>query len=105
MADPDSPVNLVAQSITAPATAYKGGQIAVSSTFTNQGTVAAGAFEAGVYFSADQTIDASDIFSGFCAVPALAAGGVAACNGSFAVPAAVVPGNYYVGLLVDRQNR
>ena len=105
VADPDSPVNLIAQSITAPATAYKGGQIAVSSTFTNQGTLATGAFEAGIYFSADQTIDASDISSGFCVVPALAAGGVATCSGSFAIPAAVVPGNHYVGLLVDRQNK
>ena len=105
VADPNSPVNLVAQSITAPATAYKGSQIAVNSTFANQGSVATGAFEAGVYFSTDQTINASDIFSGACAVPTLAAGAVGACNGSFPIPAAVVPGNYYVGVLVDRQNQ
>ena len=105
VADPNSPVNLVAQSITAPPTAYKGSQIAVSSTFTNQGTVAAGAFEAGVYLSTDQTINASDVFAGSCAVPNLAAGAAGACNGSFPIPAAVVPGNYYVGLLVDRQNQ
>ena len=105
VADPNSPVNLVAQSITAPATAYKGTQIAVSSTFSNQGTAAAGAFAVGVYFSTDQTINASDIFSGFsCAVPNLAAGAVAACNGSVPVPSGVAAGNnYYVGLLVDRQ--
>jgi hypothetical protein len=106
VADPNSPVNLVAQSITAPATAYKGSQIAVSSTFSNQGTAAAGAFEAGVYFSTDQTVNASDIFSGFtCAVPNLASGAAAACNGSAPIPAAVVPGTYYVGLVVDRQHQ
>jgi VCBS repeat-containing protein len=105
VADPNSPVNLVAQSITAPASAYKGTQIAVSSTFSNQGTATAGAFEVGVYFSTDQTINASDIYSGFaCAVPSLAAGAVASCNGSVPVPSGVAAGNsYYVGLLVDRQ--
>jgi hypothetical protein len=105
VADPNSPVNLVAQSITAPAIAYKGTQIPVSSTFSNQGTAAAGAFAVGVYFSTDQTINASDIFSGFsCAVPGLAAGAVAACDGSVPVPSGAAAGNnYYVGLLVDRQ--
>jgi hypothetical protein len=105
VADPNAQVNLVSQSITAPATAHNGGQIAVSSSFRNQGTVAAGAFEAGVYFSTDQTITPSDTFSGFtCAVPGLAAGAVATCNGSVSVPS-LVPGNYYVGLFVDRQNQ
>jgi hypothetical protein len=104
--NPNSEVNLVAQSITAPATAVKGGQIAVSSTFSNQGSAAAGAFEAGVYFSTDQTITSSDIYSGFiCAVPGLASGAAASCDGPVPVPSAVVPGNYYVGLLVDRKNQ
>jgi len=105
VADPNSPINLVAESITAPSTAYKGSQIAVTSTFSNQGTAAAGAFAVGVYFSTDQTINASDIYSGFaCAVPGLAAGAVATCNGSVPVPAGVAAGNsYYVGLVVDRQ--
>src|SRR5688572_17865312 len=106
VADPNSPVNLVAQSVTAPATAYKGTQIPVTSTFANQGSAAAGAFQAGIYFSTDQTINQSDIFSGFaCAVPGLAAGAVAQCNGSVPVPSGAAPGNYYVGLVVDRQNQ
>ncbi len=105
VADPNSQVNIVAQSITAPATGHNGGQIAVSSSFRNQGSVAAGAFDVGVYFSIDQTITPSDIFSGFaCAVPSLASGAVATCNGSVPVPS-LVPGNYYVGLFVDRQNQ
>jgi VCBS repeat-containing protein len=106
VADPNSQINLVAESVSAPGTAYKGSTIAVSSSFRNQGTVAAGAFQVGVYFSTDQTINQSDIFSGFsCAVPNLAAGTVAQCNGSAPVPSAVQPGNYYVGLIVDRQNQ
>ena len=103
--DPNSQLNLAAQSITAPATAHNGGHITVNSSFRNQGTVAAGAFEVGVYFSIDQTITPSDIFSGFtCSVPGLAPGAVATCSGSVPVPS-VVPGNYYVGLFVDRQNQ
>jgi hypothetical protein len=106
VADPNSQINLVAESITAPGTAYKGSTIAVSSTFRNQGTVAAGAFQVGVYFSTDQTINQSDIFSGFsCAVPNLASGAVAQCDGAAPVPSAVQPGSYYVGLIVDRQNQ
>jgi hypothetical protein len=106
VADPNSPVNLVAQSITAPTTAYRGTQIPVTSTFSNQGTAAAGSFQAGVYFSTDQTINQSDLFSGFtCAVPGLASGATAQCNGSAPVPSGAAPGNYYVGLVVDRQNQ
>ena len=106
VADPNSQINLVADSISAPSTAYKGSTIAVSSTFRNQGTVAAGAFQVGVYFSTDQTINQSDIYSGFsCAVPNLASGASAQCNGSAPIPSAVQPGNYYVGLIVDRQNQ
>ena len=106
VADPNSPVNLVAQSITAPATAYRGTQIPVTSTFSNLGTAAASAFQVGVYFSTDQTINQSDIFSGFsCSVPNLAAGATSQCNGSAPVPSGAAPGNYYVGLVVDRQNQ
>ncbi len=106
VADPNSPVNLVAQSVTAPATAYKGTQIPVTSTFANQGSAAAGAFQAGIYFSTDATINQSDLFSGFsCAVPNLGAGAIGQCNGSVPVPSGAAPGNYYVGLVVDRQNQ
>jgi hypothetical protein len=106
VADPNSQTNLVADSITAPASAYKGGQFTVTSTFRNQGTVAAGAFQVGVYVSTDQTINASDTFTGFaCTVSGLASGAVAACDGSVPVPSAIIPGNYYVGVLVDRQNQ
>jgi hypothetical protein len=106
VADPNSPINLVATSMTAPATAYKGTAVPISSSFQNQGSIAAGSFEAGIYFSTDQIIDAADIFSGFsCTVPGLAAGAVAQCNGSAPIPSAVIPGTYYVGLVVDRQNQ
>jgi hypothetical protein len=103
---PSSQIDLVSDSITAPATATKGSQIAVTSSFRNQGTVTSGPFEAAAcYFSIDAAIDTSDKFTGFtCSVPGLPAGGTGTCNGLVNVPN-VVPGNYYVGLLVDRTNQ
>ena len=77
----------------------------MTSSFINQGTAASGPFEVGVYFSTDQTINAEDVFAGLvCSVADLAAGATRTCNGSVNIPG-VVPGNYYVGLLVDRQNQ
>ena len=58
----------------------------------------------GVYFSADQTITSEDVFAGFaCTVSSLAPGEVGTCNGLATVPN-LLPGDYYVGLLVDLQN-
>jgi hypothetical protein len=103
--NPTSSIDLVAQSITAPATAANGGQIAVTSSFRNQGSAASGAFEVGVYFSADQTINTDDVFTGFsCSVSNLAPGAAGTCDGLVAVPS-LVPGGYYVGLLADFENQ
>ena len=61
-------------------------------------------FEVGVYFSADQTINDRRHLLGVhvlrfqISLP----GGASTCNGSVHVPGAAMPGNYYVGLLVDR---
>jgi hypothetical protein len=102
---PGSTVDLISQSITAPATAFKGSQIAVTSSFRNQGSTASGPFSVGVYFSADQTINVDDAFTGFtCSVAGLLPGATGTCNGSVSVPN-LVPGDYYVGLLADVQNQ
>jgi hypothetical protein len=104
--DPSSPINLVATAATAPVNGFRGSELAVTSSFINQGTAAAGPFQAGIYFSTDATITASDIFSGFaCTISALQASATANCDGLVAVPSAVLPGDYYVGVLVDRQNQ
>ena len=103
--DPCSAIDLVSDVITAPATAVKGSQITVTSSFRNQGSVASGPFEVGVYFSTDQTINTDDAFTGFtCAVPDLLPGATGTCDGLVDVPN-VVPGDYYVGLLADLQNQ
>jgi hypothetical protein len=106
VADPNSPVNLVAGSVTAPLSATKGGTVAVASSFSNQGSAASGPFEAGIYFSTDPVITGDDLYTGFsCQIPGLAPGGAGTCDGKAAVPGGVVPGEYYVGLLVDRQSQ
>ena len=103
--NPGSSIDLISESITAPATAFNGGQIAVTSSFRNQGSAASGPFTVGVYFSADQTINTDDAFTGFtCSVPDLLPGAIGTCNGLVGIPS-LVPGDYYVGLLADVQNQ
>ncbi len=98
-----SEVDLVADAATAPTSAVIDGQIAVTSTFSNQGTQPSGAFEAGIYFSADAVIDADDAFAGLSCSIANLAGGGGSCDGVVTVPS-IAPGTYYVGVLVDRFN-
>ena len=101
--DPASPIDLVAESVTAPATVFSGSQIAVTSSFRNNGSAASTAFSVGVYFSADPTITSEDVFSGLaCTVSSLAPGEAGTCNGL--APVNLAPGDYYVGVLVDLQN-
>lgn len=105
VSDPGSSIDLISESITAPATAFNGSQIAITSSFRNQGSAASGPFEVGVYFSADQTINSDDVFTGFsCSVSGLLPGAAGTCEGLVDVPD-IVPGNYYVGLLADYQNQ
>ncbi len=99
-----SDVDIEVTASTAPETATLGGQIAVTSGFTNTGTAAAGPFEVGFYFSADATINTDDAFSGFsCSIGGLGVGANDTCDGTIDVPA-VAPGTYFVGALADIQN-
>ena len=99
-----SDIDLAMTASTAPATATLGGDIAVTSSFTNQGSAAAGPFEAGIYFSADATIDTDDAFTGFtCAIGGLGVEASDSCDGNVPVPA-VAPGTYFVGALADIYN-
>ena len=99
-----SDIDLAMTASTAPATATLGGDIAATSSFTNQGSAAAGPFEAGIYFSADATIDTDDAFTGFtCAIGGLGVEASDSCDGNVPVPA-VAPGTYFVGALADIYN-
>ncbi len=104
VADPTSTIDLVAQSVTAPNHAFRGSDVAITSTFKNNGSAATTAFSVGVYFSTDQTITTDDVFAGLaCTVSSLSPGATGTCNGSATVPS-LPPGDYYVGLLVDTEN-
>ena len=98
-----SVIDLRADGATAPTEAILGGQISVTSNFANT-MATSGPFEVGFYFSTDSVIDAGDHYAGLsCLVPPLGPGDVAVCNGMANVPN-LVPGPYFVGVLVDRLN-
>ena len=68
--------DLQMDAVTAPAEGTLGGQISVTSDFSNQGSVDAGAFEVGFYFSPDPSITIEDVASGsICSFITLAANG------------------------------
>ena len=99
-----SDVDIEMTASTAPATATLGGDIAVTSSFTNQGSAASEPFEVGFYFSGDATIDTDDAFTGFsCTIGGLGVGASDSCDGNVPVPA-VAPGTYFVGALADIHN-
>ena len=90
-------------SLSAPSGGVIGGTVPISLTVSNQGSVGAGAFRVGVYYSVDAVITTSDVFSGwFCNFPSgLSAGSSTGCDGSIAVPASLTPGLYYLGAIAD----
>ena len=99
-----SDVDIAMTASTAPATATLGDQIAVTSSFTNQGSAASESFEVGFYFSGDATINTDDAFTGFtCTIGGLGVGGSDSCDRTIPVPA-VAPGTYFVGALADIHN-
>ncbi len=99
-----SDVDIEMTTSTAPATGMLGGSIAVTSSFTNNGTAASGPFEADFYFSTDAVINTDDAAAGFtCSIAGLGVGASANCDGTIEVPA-VAPGTYFVGALTDINN-
>ena len=95
----------MATALSGPTTGIIGGQITISNTFRNQGTVSAGPFRVGYYWSQNATITTGDLFSGwFCdASSSLAAGATDACSGSIGVLSSLTPGVWYLGAIVDDQ--
>lgn len=70
---------------------------------TNVGPLAAGSFWVGLYLSVDASITGTDVYLGDTLVAGLAPG--ARCDWaapSPTIPLGTVPGDYYIGILVDR---
>ncbi len=103
--------DLVVGSVQGPVSAQSGGQISVSATIKNLGTLAAPAFYTGIYLSTDPTIEASDTMIGFIyrlvfkngvwSIGSLDIGEEDTLVRSLTVPASLQPGNYYLGAIAD----
>jgi subtilase family serine protease len=97
------PVDLVVTALTAASTATVGGNIQVSVTVLNQGSVASGPSRVGLYLSPNSTISLTDVYlNRFCALDSgLAAGTQTSCSGLVPIPASTTPGTYYIGGIAD----
>ena len=88
--------------LTAPLTATAGGQISVSVTARNKGTLTAQPFRLGFYLSGDTVINTGDLLIGTCFYSGgLSAGQSIPCTTSLTIPAGILPGNYYMGAIAD----
>ncbi len=95
--------DLTAKIITAATIVTVSGSQAVKFSYEidNAGVIAAGASKAGIYLSADGTITKDDQLLATVDIAALLAGGSATGSGSFALPAGLDAGSYYVGVIAD----
>jgi subtilase family serine protease len=98
-------VDLTITAITAPSSGTVGGLLSVTVTVANQGTVAAGAFRVGLYFSTDTNITtSSDVGAQICNYPSgLGAGATNVCTTTVQVPNTLAPGTYFLGAIADDQ--
>jgi len=89
-----------------PSTVAAGGNVSLSGwTVKNEGTAASGAFSNGFYLSTNQVISSSDTYLDGNSNVSLAAGAQHSWGGvTLTIPAGTAPGNYYIGILVDRAN-
>jgi subtilase family serine protease len=89
---------------TAPAATWNAGQIDFSYQVHNGGTTAAPVSTAGIYLSTDSTITTSDILLTTDQVAALASGASTTETLKLSLPAGLVAGNYYIGVIADHTN-
>ncbi|HKQ08074.1 MAG TPA: CARDB domain-containing protein [Blastocatellia bacterium] len=76
----------------------------VSTEILNQGKKPAGAFRLHYYLSLDPTITPQDFDTGAtCEIAGLARDEAGGCTTSIDLPASLVPGTYYLGVIVDDQ--
>jgi CARDB protein len=89
-----------------PTSVVAGGTVSLPAwTVMNQGTAASNAFRNGFYLSTDATITAADRLITTNSNTALAAGASFNWGGpTLTIPADVVPGSYFIGILVDDLN-
>jgi subtilisin family serine protease len=98
-------VDFIITSMSGPASAGLGEQIAVTATVKNQGSGDSGGFYTSIYLSADPTINTSDRAITTFYVSPLAPGVQRAYITKPIIPANLVPGIYYIGAIADTGNR
>jgi hypothetical protein len=89
-----------------PANVAAGGHVTLSAwTVKNVGSIASGDFHNGVYLSTDPVITAADTLLAENSNSSLAAGAEFSWgDGTVTIPLGTPPGNYFIGVLVDRTN-
>lgn len=97
-------VDLIIYSLTAPSTATPGSTISVTDTTKNTGPGAAPASTTKLYWSANSTYDAGDIYLGSRSVPVLAAGTSNTGATTVTVPVSACAGTFYIIAAADAGN-
>jgi len=94
--------DLVALTSTGPTGSVStGSPFTVSPKMLNSGEVNAGAFRVGIYLSADDTIDSTDVLLGSVNMAGLLIGASTETSTSVQIPAGTAPGTYRLGVWVD----
>jgi subtilase family serine protease len=97
--------DFIVTSISAPVAAVNGSTMTVNNTIKNQGAGGgSGSFSIGYYLSADATITTSDLRVGSRNVSSLSVGATNSATSTATIPSTLLPGNYYVGAIVDFTN-
>jgi uncharacterized repeat protein (TIGR01451 family) len=99
-----SRIDLVITSVSGPATASPGQQVAFTATVKNQGSANAGQFYVTVYLSTDSTITKDDLQMGSGFASGLALGGQKMLTINSTIPASVALGSYTIGAIADSRN-
>ncbi len=92
----DVGADLLVSVLTVPATGAAAATISVSDTTSNQGAAAAVASTTAFHLSANSTFGSGDVLIGSRPVPPLGGGGTSSASTPLTIPAATVPGTYYV---------
>ena len=93
-------VDLVVESLSAPKTAYLGGQVEVTAVIRNDGAISSGPIGVALYVSKDTTITENDILISYGQTE-IAAGTTRSASSVPVIPADLSPGEWYFGIILD----
>jgi subtilase family serine protease len=98
--------DLTLNAVSAPASAFTGKTIMVSTTVFAAATGGnAGEFFVGIYLSTDNVITTADRFIGNRTVSSISSGASSASDTPVTIPTSITPGTYYLGVIADYTNK